>query len=84
MSKISAEAVEAAARAIDPAAWAAEANAAEIGTRYAIEHDGFVGDVRGHYTRRDGYRGVVLQQDGTNVVHVYGRKWLKPLTPGAS
>lgn len=48
------------------------------GTRYSIEHDGFTGTVIGHYERLDGKRGVVLQQDGTNVVHVYGEKWLKP------
>lgn len=48
------------------------------GLRYRIAHDGFVGTVIGHYERLDGKRGVVLQQDGTNVVHVYGEKWLIP------
>lgn len=48
------------------------------GERFSIEHDGFVGSVIGHYQRLDGKRGVVLQQDGTNIVHVYGEKWLKP------
>ncbi len=48
------------------------------GDRYRIERDGFVGTVIGHYTRLDGKKGVVVQQDGTNVVHVYGMKWLIP------
>jgi hypothetical protein len=51
--------------------------------RYFIEHDGFVGTVIGRYTRLDGKAGVVMQQDGTNIVHVYGSKWLKPAGPGA-
>jgi hypothetical protein len=41
-----------------------------------IAHDGFAGDIIGHYTTREGKRGVVVQQDGTRVVHVYGEKWL--------
>lgn len=41
-----------------------------------IDHDGFTGDIIGHYTTREGKRGVVVQQDGTRVVHVYGEKWL--------
>lgn len=49
--------------------------------RFRIEHDGFVGTVIGTYTRLDGKRGVVMQQDGTNVVHVYGEKWLTDNTP---
>lgn len=48
-----------------------------LGAKFRIEHDGFVGFVIGHYERRDGHRGVVLQQRGTNIVHVYGLKWLK-------
>jgi hypothetical protein len=36
-----------------------------------VEHDGFVGEVIGHYTTREGRQGVVLQQLGTKVVHVY-------------
>lgn len=47
--------------------------------RYRIEHDGFVGTQIGEYTRLDGKRGAVLQQDGTNIVHVYGEKWLVPV-----
>lgn len=46
-----------------------------------IEHDGFSGDIIGHYTTREGKRGVVVQQDGTRVVHVYGEKWLLPTPP---
>ena len=43
-----------------------------------IEHDGFEGTVIGNYVTREGKRGVVLQQTGTRVVHVYGEKWLRP------
>lgn len=50
-----------------------------IGTIVRIEHDGFVGEVIGYYTTREGKRGVVLQQLGTRVVHVYGERWLEPL-----
>ena len=47
------------------------------GSRWRVEHDGFQGVVIGGYMRLDGEQGVVMQQDGTNVVHVYGTKWLK-------
>lgn len=43
---------------------------------HQIEHDGFEGTVIGSYVTREGKRGVVLQQVGTKVVHVYGEKWL--------
>jgi hypothetical protein len=43
---------------------------------YRIEYDGFVGIEVGSYTTREGKDGVVLQQIGTKVVHVYSRKWL--------
>lgn len=43
---------------------------------FVIDHDGFAGDVIGHYTTREGKPGVVMQQDGTRVVHVYGEKWI--------
>lgn len=43
-----------------------------------IAHDGFAGDIIGSYVTREGKRGVVVQQDGTRVVHVYGEKWIKP------
>lgn len=36
-----------------------------------IVHDGFIGDVIGSYVTREGKRGIVVQQDGTRVVHVY-------------
>ncbi|WP_404927115.1 hypothetical protein [Mesorhizobium sp. ORM16] len=48
---------------------------------YHIEHDGFEGSVIGSYTTREGKRGVVLQQIGTKVVHVYGEKWLALASP---
>lgn len=51
------------------------------GPTHTIDHDGFIGEVVGHYTTREGKRGVVLQQIGTRVVHVYGEKWLKPKDP---
>jgi hypothetical protein len=47
-------------------------------TLYRIEHDGFEGMVIGSYRTREGKKGVVLQQVGTRVVHVYGTQWLKP------
>ena len=49
-----------------------------------IAHDGFAGDIIGHYTTREGKRGVVVQQDGTRVVHVYGEKWIKAANDGAA
>lgn len=49
--------------------------------RYSIEFDDFVGTVIGSYTTLEGKEGVVMQQDGTRVVHVYGRKHLKPAQP---
>jgi len=42
-----------------------------------IAHDGFAGDIIGSYITREGKRGVVVQQDGTRVVHVYGAKWIE-------
>lgn len=47
-----------------------------LGMRYRIEFDGFVGTVIGSYRRLDGEEGVVMQQDGSKIVHVYRRKWL--------
>ncbi|WP_156435225.1 hypothetical protein [Bradyrhizobium lablabi] len=46
-------------------------------TRYEIAHDGFNGVVIGDYRTLEGKEGVVLQQIGTRVVHVYGKQWLK-------
>ncbi len=53
-----------------------------VGSRFHIEHDGFVGTVIGYYVRADGKRGVVGQQDGTNIVHVYGERWLRAPSKG--
>jgi hypothetical protein len=55
-----------------------DACAARNGTVYRIEHDGFIGEVIGSYVTREGKSGVVLQQIGTRVVHVYGKQWLGP------
>ena len=55
-----------------------------LGERHKIEHDGFEGEVIGSYTTREGKRGVVLQQIGTKVVHVYGEKWIAPLASGGA
>lgn len=46
-----------------------------------IDHDGFEGNIIGNYTTREGKRGVVIQQLGTRVVHVYGEKWLTAAAP---
>lgn len=48
-----------------------------LGEKFTIDHDGFIGTVVGFYTTLEGKRGVVLQQVGTRVVHVYGEKWLR-------
>ncbi len=48
-----------------------------LGTCYTIQHDGFHGHVIGYYQRHDGKRGVVMQFGATNIVHVYGDKWLQ-------
>ena len=48
-----------------------------LGTEVWIEYDDFTGSVIGYYTKRNGDRGVVLQQDTTKVVHVYGEKRLQ-------
>lgn len=53
--------------------------ASEVPQRYRVEFDGFVGTVIGSYKRLDGEEGVVMQQDGCKVVHVYRRKWLMPV-----
>jgi hypothetical protein len=58
-----------------------DARVAELEARptghVVIAHDGFAGDIIGHYVTREGKRGVVVQQDGTRVVHVYGEKWIE-------
>lgn len=38
---------------------------------YFVEYDGFVGVIIGEYITLEGKEGVVLQQVGTKVVHVY-------------
>ncbi len=48
--------------------------------RVKIDHDGFVGFIIGHYTTHEGKRGVVVQQEGTLVVHVYGEKWIPAMS----
>lgn len=50
----------------------------ELNQIVSIEHDGFKGNIIGYYRTREGKSGVVLQQEGTKVVHVYGEKWLSP------
>lgn len=52
---------------------------AEAGPAYRIDHDGFTGTRQGSYVTREGKRGLMLQQLGTKVVHVYGEKWCVPL-----
>lgn len=49
----------------------------ELGSQWRVEHDGFEGSVIGHYITHEGKLGVVLQQRSTQVVHVYGTKWLR-------
>jgi len=51
----------------------------DLGATYSIDHDGFTGTVIGGYVTREGKVGVCLQQLDSRVVHVYGRKWLKPV-----
>lgn len=52
-----------------------------IGTKCTVHHDGFAGTVQGYYITREGKTGLVLQQDGTRVVHVYSMKWFLPEGP---
>jgi len=51
----------------------------DLGKRYSVEFDGFVGSVVGTYRRHDGEEGVVMQHDGTRMVHIYRRQHLTPL-----
>ena len=46
-----------------------------LGTHLSVEHDGFEGEIIGYYKTKEGKAGLVLQQHGTRVVHVYGVKW---------
>jgi hypothetical protein len=41
---------------------------------YKAKHDGFIGVLVGTYTTLQGMEGVVLQQMGTRVVHVYRKE----------
>ncbi len=41
---------------------------------YKAKHDGFIGAQIGTYKTLQGIEGVVLQQLGTRVVHVYRRE----------
>lgn len=54
------------------------------GSEWRVEHDGFQGRVIGSYLTEEGKPGVVLQQTGTRVVHVYGEKWPRALASGSS
>lgn len=74
-----AQAGDADVRAVAAEAEVSRLKAGTVTGRFRIEHDGFVGDAIGSYTRRDGKRGIVLQQDGTNVCHLYGEKWCVPI-----
>jgi hypothetical protein len=53
----------------------------DMGRTYTIAHDGFFGKIIGSYITKEGKEGVVMQQIGTRVVHVYGRKWLTITEP---
>lgn len=44
-----------------------------LGMRVSVEYDGFTGTIIGSYMTREGKEGWVIQQDGTRVVHVYGK-----------
>lgn len=46
-----------------------------LGRELKVGHDGFIGNIIGHYETRERKRGLVLQQLKTRVVHVYGVKW---------
>lgn len=56
---------------------ALEAEPFPPGTPLAVAHDGFEGAVIGRYVTREGKSGLVLQQHGTRIVHVYGEKWFE-------
>ena len=45
---------------------------------FMVEYDGMVGERIGSYVTREGKRGVVLQQVGTKIVHVYGENRVVP------
>lgn len=43
---------------------------------YKVEYDGMIGTIVGTYTTREGREGVVIQQQGTRIIHV-----IPPLNP---
>jgi hypothetical protein len=47
-------------------------------TELTVAHDGFEGQVIGYYVTREHKPGLVLQQNGNRVVHVYSTKWFEP------
>jgi hypothetical protein len=51
----------------------------DLGDTFRVDYDGFEGEVIGFYQTREGKDGVVMQQLGTKVVHVYNVKRLEPL-----
>jgi hypothetical protein len=62
----------------DESTLAVSSSPSAFGEVARIEHDVFEGTIQGYYITREGKRGVVLQQIGTRVVHVYGERWLAP------
>jgi hypothetical protein len=48
---------------------------------FRCKYDNFVGEVVGNYMTKEGKTGLVLQQLGTKVVHVYGLQSLEPVQP---
>ena len=61
--------------------WGPEVQGAMSGAIYRIERDGFEGVQIGSYVTLEGHEGIVLQQLGTKVVHVYRRKWAVEILP---
>lgn len=59
----------------------AAAEVGEIGAVHKIDYDDFEGTVQGSYVTREGKPGVVLQQLGTRVCHLYGRNRLEGSPP---
>jgi len=52
-----------------------------LGDTYHVEYDRFIGEVIGYYLTRENQKGVVLQQIGTKVVHVYHTRHLRKDKP---
>ena len=49
-----------------------------IGDEFKVSYDGFVGKVIGFYKTHEGKEGVVMQQNATQVVHVYNvARWVE-------